>query len=155
MIEIFCVADKPQFTDAAVGWFASKWGIQRVEYEKSFADMIENRGPLPKWFIATDDNGGIIGGCGLILNDFVDRTDLFPYVCALYVEKSARGRGLGGELLGFARKEAAKSGFDTVFLCTDHTRYYEKYGWRYLAQGVGDDGSPCRIYTAPTIKELI
>ncbi len=121
MITIFCVADRPQFTQRAVDWFASKWGIARVEYEKSFADMNENGGPLPKWFIAVDENETILGGCGLIQNDFVDRTDLFPYVCALYVEKAARGQGLGGKLLEFARKEAAKSGFDTVYLCTDHT----------------------------------
>lgn len=152
---IFCVAERPQFTNEAVDWFASKWGIQREAYEQSFADMIENGGPLPKWFIAVDENDKIIGGCGLIQNDFVDRTDLFPYVCALYVEKPARGQGLGGKLLEFARKEAAKSGFDAVYLCTDHTQYYEKYGWRYLTQGLGDDGNPCRIYTAPVIKELI
>jgi len=155
MSAIFCVADRPQYTKRAIGWFASKWGIARGEYEKSFSDMNENGGPLPKWFVAVDEKDDIIGGCGLIQNDFVDRTDLFPYVCALYVEKEARGHGLGGKLLEFARREAAKSGFETVYLCTDHINFYEKYGWRYLTQGLGDDGSPCRIYTAPVIKELV
>ena len=152
MTEIFCVTDRPLYTQKAVDWFASKWGIAREEYENSFSDMNENGGPLPKWFVAVDENNEILGGCGLIQNDFVDRTDLFPYLCALYVEKPVRGQGLGGKLLEFARRQAAKSGFESVYLCTDHTSYYEKYGWRYLAQGLGDDGSPCRIYTALTIK---
>lgn len=44
-------------------------------------------------------NGKIIGGCGVIENDFHDRPDLSPNVCAVYTEKDYRGNGIAGALL--------------------------------------------------------
>lgn len=55
-----------------------------------------------------DENDEIIGGCGLIQNNFVDRTDLFPYLCALFVEEKARGNALGAKLLENARIDAGR-----------------------------------------------
>ena len=94
----------------------------------------------------------IIGGCGLIQNDFVDRTDLFPYLCALFVEEKARGHALGAKLIENARIDGERLGFDKLYLCTDHTAYYEKYGWKYTTTGNHPWGSTSRIYEADTIK---
>jgi len=55
-----------------------------------------------------DENDEIIGGCGLIQNNFVDRTDLFPYLCAFFVEEKARGNALGAKLLENARIDAGR-----------------------------------------------
>ena len=41
-----------------------------------------------------DKNDEIVGGCGLIQNDFVDRTDLFPFMYC-FVEEKARVMHLG------------------------------------------------------------
>lgn len=150
---IISIRNCPQYSERAIDWFASKWGIDREEYEKSFDDCINNNNALPQWYLAIDEEDEIIGGCGLIQNDFVDRTDLFPYLCALFVEKKARGNALGSKLLEYARMDAAKFGFDKVYLCTDHTSYYEKYGWRYIATGHHPWGETSRIYEADTIKQ--
>lgn len=149
--KIISVSENPYYSEKAVDWFSSKWGIERKEYEESISDCITRINKLPKWYLALDAEDNIIGGCGLIQNDFVDRTDLYPYLCALFVEKQARGHSLGGKLLNYARTEAAKMGFDMVYLCTDHTSYYERYGWEYHTQGHHHDGSISRIYRAASI----
>ena len=34
---------------------------------------------------------------------------------------------------------------------TDHTAFYERYGWTFLTMVTGDDHLPERMYTAPTL----
>ena len=53
-----------------------------------------------------------------------------------FVEEKARGNALGSKLLEHARIEGGKLGFDKLYLCTDHTSYYEKYEWKYMELGV-------------------
>ena len=43
----------------------------------------------------------IIGGLGVIENDFHDRKDLSPNVCAVYTEENKRCQGIAGSLLDF------------------------------------------------------
>jgi SAM-dependent methyltransferase len=150
---LISIRNAPDYAERGIDWFASKWGIDRKEYEKSFADCINKNESLPQWYLVIDEDDEIIGGCGLIQNDFVDRTDLFPYLCALFVEERARGNALGARLLEKARIDGGRLGFDRLYLCTDHTAYYEKYGWRYIALGSHPWGATSRIYEAPTLKE--
>jgi GNAT superfamily N-acetyltransferase len=148
---IISIRNCPMYSKRAIDWFASKWGIDRKEYEKSIYDCINKNESLPQWYLAIDEDDQIIGGCGLIQNDFVDRTDLFPYLCALFVEEKARGNALGARLLENVRIDGGRLGFDKLYLCTDHTSYYEKYGWRYIAIGHHPWGDTSRIYEATTI----
>ncbi len=43
----------------------------------------------------------IIAGIGVIENDFHNRKDLAPNVCAVYVEEAYRNRGIAGRMLQF------------------------------------------------------
>ena len=45
------------------------------------------------------DGEQIIGGMGVIKNDFHDKKDLTPNVCAVYTEESYRKQGIAGVLL--------------------------------------------------------
>ena len=152
---IISIKSDPRFSERGIDWFASKFGIDRKENEKSFDDCINKNEKLPQWYLMIDEDENIVGGCGLIQNDFVDRTDLFPYLCALFVEEKARGNALGSKLLEHARIEGGKLGFDKLYLCTDHTSYYEKYEWKYIGIGCHDWGDTSRIYEAPTIKDPV
>ena len=46
-------------------------------------ECLEEKGPVPQWYMALDGER-IIGGMGVIENDFHDRKDLAPNVCAVY-----------------------------------------------------------------------
>ena len=89
----------------------------------------------------------IAGGLGVIENDFHDRKDLTPNVCAVYTEEAHRCRGIAGRLLDMAVEELRKKGISPVYLVTDHTSFYERYGWEFLCpvQGDGED-QPSRMY---------
>ena len=145
---IVSIRDENELAEEAIDYFASKWGIDRSEYEKSIYDCMNTSRELPRWYLMLDQRKRIIGSYGLIQNDFVDRIDLFPYLCALYIEKDIRGNSLGSVLLEHAKKEVGSLGFKKIYLCTDHIGYYEKYGWLYIGQGHHHWGDISRIYEA-------
>ncbi|MBN2780923.1 MAG: GNAT family N-acetyltransferase [Candidatus Marinimicrobia bacterium] len=137
--------DHPGGLDEAISYYHRKWG--RENNLAFFKDAIEhaNDGGLPQFFVLLKGKR-IVGCCGLIANDLISRQDLCPWLCGLFVETGERGRGLGNFLLEFAEKEARRVGYDTVYLSTDHTAYYERYGWAYLGDGYEPSGEPARIY---------
>lgn len=47
----------------------------------------------------------MVGGIGVIENDFHNRNDLTPNVCALYVEQTDRCQGIAGKLLRYVCEE--------------------------------------------------
>ena len=149
-ITIIAVREHPDHIDRAVDYFASKWGVSREIYYDCISNSLTTDSKLPRWYLMMR-NDEIIGSYGLIVNDFISRQDLWPWICAIYIEESERGKELGSRLLEHGRREAAKLGFDTVYLCTDHIGYYEKYGWLYKCQGYSVGGDDCRIYEAGSI----
>ncbi len=149
--KIISIRENPDFAERGADYFASKWNISRAIYLDSIEDGIQTVRTLPRWYLLLDGEERIIGGFGLILNDFVDRVDLFPYLCALFVEPHARGQALGSRMLEHARIEAAALGFKKIYLCTDHIGYYEKYGWRHIGTGSHPWGETSRIYEADTM----
>ena len=132
------IADHPELLDKTAEWFHAKWGIPLEAYRGSIEESLTGCA-VPRWYVAMED-GKIIGGLGVIENDFHDRKDLAPNVCAVYVEPEHRCRGLAGELLGRVCRDMKALGFEKLYLVTDHTSFYERYGWEYLCmvQGGGE-----------------
>ena len=74
----------------------------------------------------------IVGGMGVIENDFHDRKDLSPNICAVYTEKEYRGKGIARHLLDMTVEDMRTKGVSPIYLVTDHIGLYEKYGWDFL-----------------------
>ena len=149
-IRIVRLADAPQKKEQAAGWFSRCWGIPEAEYRESIARCLRRLSPVPQWYVIAD-GGHLIAGAGVIENDFHDRPDLTPNFCALFVEPDWRCRGLAGRLLDFIRRDLGAMGIPRLYLVTDHTSFYEQYGWTFLTMVTGDDRTQERMYTAPTL----
>lgn len=137
--EIVLIAERPELLSTAAAWFNSKWGVPESAYRDSMLDSLKSAA-VPRWYVALC-GGEIVGGLGVIENDFHDRPDLRPNVCAVYVAPEYRRQGIAGRLLGRVCRDMAVAGEPTLYLLTDHTGFYEQYGWRYVcgAQAEGDD----------------
>ena len=101
------------------------------------AECINNKKTVPQWYLVMDGDT-ILGGLGVIENDFHDRKDLTPNVCAVYVEENYRCQGIAGKMLEFVCKDMSSQGIHTLYLVTDHTSFYERYGWKFLCMVQGD-----------------
>lgn len=138
--KIIRLADRPEMKEQAARWFHEKWKVPLAAYLESMEECLRGENPVPQWYVAMED-GRIIGGLGVIRNDFHDRKDLEPNVCAVYTEEEQRGRGVAGALLNFVCADMKKRGIATLYLLTDHTSFYERYGWEFFCMAQGD-GEP-------------
>ena len=134
------IIENPALVDNAADWFHAKWGIPREAYLESMNECLGRKDAVPQWYVVLD-NGQIIAGLGVIENDFHDRKDLTPNVCAVYVEENYRCRGIAGEMLRYVCKDMKQKGIDTLYLVTDHTSFYERYQWKFYCMVQGD-GEP-------------
>ena len=150
MSHIISIRTYPEWVSRAADYFSSKWNIDRQLYLDSMNDSLSTEKSVPRWYLMLRDDE-IIGGYGLISNDFMVRTDLYPWFCALYIETAERGQQLGAKLLSHGRLEAAKLGFNKVYLNTDHVGYYEKYGWSYIGDYAHQSGENTRVYEVSTM----
>lgn len=143
---IISLSDRPEMKDEMALWFHKKWGIPLSAYLESMDECLRGDGRVPQWYVAVEGER-IIGGAGVIENDFHDRPDLTPNVCAVYVEEDKRGLGIAGEILNHICRDMKNRGIDTLYLLTDHTSFYERYGWEFFCpvQGDGED-EPSRMY---------
>lgn len=102
---------------------------------------------VPRWYVMLGGNGEIIGGLGVIENDFHDRPDLRPNVCVVYVEPEHRCKGIAGRLLERVCDDMAALGEPVLYLLTDHDSFYEHYGWEFYCMATGDgEETPSRMY---------
>lgn len=140
MIKIIKIQEHPEWKDRGAAWFHEKWEIPLKAYVESIEECLKKESPIPQWYLAVEEDK-IVGGLGVIENDFHNRKDLSPNVCALYVEKEYRCQKIAGKLLDFASRDMKEKGIDTLYLITDHTSFYERYGWEFLCmvQGEGEE----------------
>lgn len=135
--EFFKIQEHAELKERAADWFHDKWQIPKEAYIESMEACLMNTSAVPQWYIVMNNND-IIAGLGVIENDFHDRKDLTPNVCAVYVEEAYRKQGIAGDMLNFVCEEMDSKGIDTLYLITDHTSFYERYGWEFLCMVQGD-----------------
>ena len=136
--QIIRLIDKPEMKEKMANWFSEKWSVPLQAYLDSMKDCLSETKPIPQWYVAVE-NSRIIGGLGVIENDFHNRKDLTPNVCAVYTEPDRRSQGVAGALLRYICDDMKEKGIDTLYLVTDHTAFYERYGWEFLCM-VQSDG---------------
>ncbi len=131
--EIISLLDRQDLKEEAATWFSSKWSVQKEAYLESMEECFTGESPVPQWYVAIEE-GRRIGGLGVIENDFHDRKDLAPNVCAWFVEEDKRCNGIAGKLLNHVCEDMKNRGIDTLYLLTDHNSFYERYGWEYFCE---------------------
>lgn len=142
---IFGLREKPELMLNAAAWFHAKWGVPEDAYltcMKSYLNCETEYG----WYLCLDGDR-IVAGLGVVENDFHDRNDLAPNICAVYTEEACRGRGIAGRLLNLAVEDLRSKGISPVYLVTNHVGFYEKYGWEFLCMVRGDgESEKSRLY---------
>ena len=72
-----------------------------------------------------------------IFRQYVGKGGRIPHRC----------RGIAGEMLHFVCEDMKGRGVPVLYLVTDHTSFYERYGWRFLCMAQGDgEPEPTRLY---------
>ena len=130
---------QPEWKEQAARWFHQKWGVPQEAYLECMDDYLSGKTDYG-WYLCIDGDK-IVGGLGVIENDFHNRKDLTPNICAVYTEADYRCRGIAGRLLDMAVEDLRSKGVSPAYLLTDHVGFYERYGWEFLCMVQGDGES--------------
>ena len=131
--------ERPELKETAAAWFHEKFGVPAQAYLDRMELYLEKKTEYG-WYLCLDKDR-IIGGMGVIENDFHERKDLSPNICAVYTETEYRCKGIAGNLLKMVVEDLRTKGISPVYLLTDHTGSYERYGWEFMCMVQGD-GEP-------------
>ena len=137
--QYICLRENSALKQKAAEWFHEKWGAPLDAYLECM-DAYLNGETEYGWYLCLYGER-IAGGLGVIENDVHDRKDLTPNICAVYTEEAYRSQGIAGRLLDMAVEDLREKSISPVYLLTDHTGFYERYGWQFLCMAQGD-GEP-------------
>lgn len=119
-------------TEWMYGWWGEREGYTREAVRPYVQNSCQPRLPCTFGLFA---DGQLLGMYQLRLEDLFVRPDLYPWLANVYLEPSARGRGLGGLMLSSVRDYAQRlSNFPQLYLYTAHQGLYEKHGWSFAGE---------------------
>ncbi|SMG40980.1 GNAT family N-acetyltransferase [Cedecea sp. NFIX57] len=136
----------PQHAEQVTEWLWQAFGSQ--ESRDFFASIVatsQREGEMPLTFIALEGEK-MVGTVGLWRCDLISRQDLWPWLAALYIDESQRGKRLGELLQRHVVEYARGLGFESLYLYSACKAYYERFGWRYIGDGLDYPDQPVHLY---------
>ena len=94
--------ERPELKEAAAAWFHGKWGVPVRAYLDCMDAYLGGETEYG-WYLCLDGDR-IVGGMGVIENDFRTRKDLAPNVCAGHTEKTIAAGELQGICSAWLRR---------------------------------------------------
>ncbi|TBY43667.1 GNAT family N-acetyltransferase [Rhizobium leguminosarum] len=84
-----------------------------------------------------------VGTISLIKSDLVERSNLTPWIAAVWVENDFRKHRVGSALVKAAERLAISNGRDVLYLCCapELRPFYSGLGWTEIETNIGKSGS--------------
>jgi predicted N-acetyltransferase YhbS len=146
VIEIVSLSDAPQFADQIIDW---QWRAFGEATSRAFFASVVNSSLIgadfPVTFVAVEA-GRAVGTVGFWRCDLISRQDLFPWLAALYVDESVRGKGVSQALQQHVIAYAQARGYPQLWLWSTFEGYYERYGWLPQGEALEYPAKPVKLY---------
>ncbi|MBS3990596.1 MAG: GNAT family N-acetyltransferase [Erysipelothrix sp.] len=127
--------DYPQYFSEWSSFIISAWASETTKplYEDHFKWMMQSDNVIPTWGVLLKDNE-VIGCCGLIVNDFNSRMDVWPYLAAVYIDESQRGAGHAKTMINTMVQIGFDLGFKDIYCASDLVEFYESLGFKHIGK---------------------
>lgn len=128
------LADHPALLPTVATWQQAQFGyLTPALSPKDRTERLRRslqKNALPMAFIALSSNGTPLGSAG-ILAETITHRHLTPWLSSVYVLDEHRGKGIASALSLRAAAEAARLGFERLYLFTPRSQsLYARIGWR-------------------------
>lgn len=146
-MKIVALSEVPHHATQITDWLWQAFGDGTSrEFYQSIVRSSLNGADFPVTFVALD--GDIpLGTVGFWRCDLISRQDLTPWVAALFVEESARGKGLSEALQQHVIDFAQQRGYDKLWLWSTFGGYYERFGWQYQCDALEFPDVRVKVYS--------
>lgn len=139
MLKIYNIKDKQEYIREVAILTQNEWGKKNLTQEE-FDIKINNKIAKiksnlnnPKYCkLVLLDNLTLIGFISIFEHDGNDKTDLSPWYATMFVKKEFRGNGYSRILNNAILEEAKIRGFKRIYLKTELSNYYERFGAKYM-----------------------
>ena len=122
-------------------WVAGKYLCELIRNDVFF-DMAGQNSRL----LLLVDGDELISFCTLAGKDDIQPTELTPWMGFVYTFPEYRGHRYTGKLFEEIGKILRSEGLSKVYISTDHTGLYEKYGCTFMTEAKAVSGDDSRIY---------
>ncbi|MBE7005127.1 MAG: GNAT family N-acetyltransferase [Ruminococcaceae bacterium] len=92
------------------------------------------------------DGDELVSFCTYAEKDDIQPTELTPWIGFVYTFPERRGHRYAGLLLDEAERLARAEGVRALYISTNHTGLYEKYGFAFHCMLNDMNGEPSRVY---------
>ncbi len=143
VIEYFS-CDRPEYWLSQIGksdWEAGKF-LHELLSKKILSDIV---GEHPKVLMLTDGDE-LISFCTYSEKDDIQPTPLTPWMGFVYTFPQYRGHRYVGRLFQEIEKIAKAENVHDIFISTNHTGLYEKYGCEFYQMMNDVNDEPSRVY---------
>jgi 8-oxo-dGTP pyrophosphatase MutT (NUDIX family)/GNAT superfamily N-acetyltransferase len=122
------------------------WDAARFLYELlSKGTFFDVTGKNSKVMMLTDGDE-LISFCTYAEKDDIQPTELTPWMGFVYTFPEYRGHHYFGRLMEEIERLAKKDGVSELYISTNHTGLYEKYGCEFNTEMNDMHGEPSRVY---------
>jgi GNAT superfamily N-acetyltransferase len=143
-IRIVLLSNVPHFVSTVAGWHWEAWGAGDPDsspdsWAANLRRSSEAAGIPETWIAVAGDEP--VGSVALLASDMATHPELTPWLAALYVVPTLRGRGIATALIAHCETEAAALGFGVLHLYTDSAvELYLRLGWSAIGSEWYDRG---------------
>lgn len=155
-MKIVSLQGNPELCLRVKAYCAEQWSKISEAFAET-ADESVSAEALPQTWVMLGGEGEdtILGFYQLAEKDHLNRfSDRSPFLSSLFIGENLRGWGWSELLLSHAKYEAARLGYEKLYVSTDHIGYYEKYGFREIGLDIDAWGRPTKVYAAYTPSEV-
>jgi N-acetylglutamate synthase-like GNAT family acetyltransferase len=135
-VQIFNLRDRGYHIPAIAGWLFDEWDHLRPG--SNVSDVIKRLASrckaerIPSVHVA-EINAMPVGTISLVEYEMDIRTNLNPWVTAVYIHPDYRNRGIGSALVRHIETVAIELGVENLYLFTpDKQRMYATLGWKVI-----------------------
>lgn len=149
-MKLYSIREHPEYIPPMLESLEAHWPACMPWIQKHMEKVLQTKGPLPAAYIAVED-GRIVGGYTLAIQEILWSQKKGLWIPTLYVDPAFRGRHLSPLLLEHARRLGWQLGFGRIYLASEHSNYYEKFGFHTIGPHAEDWGEPTQTFENTTL----
>lgn len=143
VIEYFS-CDRPEYWLGQIK--KSDWGAGQFLYELLSENKLKDAVGENARVLMLTEGDDLISFCTYAEKDDIQPTDLTPWIGFVYTFPEYRGHRYVGELFREIEKIARAENVHDIYISTNATGLYEKYGYEFYQMMNDMDGEPSRVY---------